>query len=730
MYAIEPVYRNDELEFIAGSTCDDNRFCSIAKLTPGSYGYTSIVCARLDANLRGIVGANLPPVKLVGTRWEGVDRTFCIVSLPSVFIMSMQETIVTGSINDPDVVESWSRISQDHAEYLNHIDTARRERSDIDKVFVLLDGEEATYVSTNYDARHWDALAPSVTIQTCTPEDIPDVFAAVRGTLGCDRNMVPPTAATATVAPPPGLPPTITIVREVDLAADTELTDMRAVFTTFLMAGDINYADGVITNLRPPVYSDPFNDVLSSKKTEARNRGLKMALHSVLNQDEDNDYESAGKLDAKKAYLSLHCIPDPLVKLVVNGKFSTTLVADVSEQSPTVDIYSFMPQLENNAEVAKALRQGDYEQNEDIMGQVDIHLMKKKLSTKKLGKIVTYDDAIRTVINLAVLNLAMENLTGSAGSQSICYQLLMQFAALFLRPSWKKWAEQKKDEMPQLPFYLVRVVEIFYTQLAKLTVSYHIVSKVKANQIEAIPHKSYTNLLKIFLNLEEKITRLIGEDSPLLEVPKTCPDACNPTKIRAAAAVRGALVTIRAEGGHNARGNGGHAYNGRGNVGNQFADDMSRGAGRGDGRGRGAGRGDGGGGRGDGGRGAGRGNGRGGGTGRGGGRGGFDDMTREERSRGTGSFHARPNVTNFFPPGLSGEYCSDWMFVGKFCSKPFGQCSGHFKFDTIRHAGDKQRIEQHIRDAQNMWFNNRCVKSLTDAASKLKLGDANGPTGE
>ena len=730
MYALEPVFRNDELEFIAGSTCDDNRFCSIAKLTPGSYGYTSIVCARLDANLRGIVGANLPPAKLIGTRWEGVETTYCIVSLPSVFIVSMQGTIVTGSINDPDVVESWSRISQDHAEYLNHIDTARRERSDIDKVFVLIDGEEATYVSTNYDARHWDALAPSVTIQTCTPEDIPDVFAAVRGTLGCERNMVPPAAATAPVASPPGLPPTITIVREADVAAETELTDMKAIFTTLLMAGDINYADGVITNLRPPVYSDPFNDVLSSKKTEARNRGLKMALHSVLNQDEDNDYESAGKLDAKKAYLSLHCIPDPLVKLVVNGKFSTTLVADVSEQSPTVDIYSFMPQLENNAEVAKAMRQGDYEQNEDIMGQVDIHLMKKKLSAMKLGKIVTYDDAIRTVINLAVLNLAMENLTGSAGSQSICYQLLMQFAALFLRPSWKKWAEQKKDEMPQLPFYLVRVVEIFYTQLAKLTVSYHIVSKVKANQIEAIPHKSYTNLLKIFLNLEEKITRLIGEDSPLLEVPKTCPDACNPTKIRAAAAVRGALVTIRAEGGHNARGNGGHAYNGRGNVGNQFADDMSRGAGRGDGRGRGAGRGDGGGGRGDGGRGAGRGNGRGGGTGRGGGRGGFDDISREERSRGTGSFHARPNVTDFFPPGLSGEYCSDWMFVGKFCSKPFGQCSGHFKFDTIRHAGDKQKIEQHIRDHPNCWFNNRCVKSLTDAASKLKLGDANGPTGE
>ena len=107
----------------------------------------------------------------------------------------------------------------------------------------------------------------------------------------------------------------------------------------------------------------------------------------------------------------------------------------------------------------------------------------------------------------------------------------MQFTPLFFCPSWKKWAENKKDEMPQLPYYLMRVVKIFHTTLDQLTVSYQVVSKVKANQIELIAKRNYTALLKTFLNLEEKITRLIGEDSPLLEVPKTCPDEFNPTKI-------------------------------------------------------------------------------------------------------------------------------------------------------------------------------------------------------
>ena len=82
IFALEPVFRNNELDYIAGSTCDDTRFCSIAKLASGSYGYTSIVCARMNANPKAIVGDNLPAAKLVGTHWEGEETTYCIVSLP------------------------------------------------------------------------------------------------------------------------------------------------------------------------------------------------------------------------------------------------------------------------------------------------------------------------------------------------------------------------------------------------------------------------------------------------------------------------------------------------------------------------------------------------------------------------------------------------------------------------------------------------------------------------
>ena len=160
-----------------------------------------------------------------------------------------------------------------------------------------------------------------------------------------------------------------------------------------------------------------------------------MALYSVLNAEEDNDYAMAGKLDAQCTYLPLHCIPDTLIKLLVNCKFSTALVDDMGVNSPTVDVYSFMPQLGNSDEVSRSMWQGDYEDNKVIMGQVEIHLMKKKLSATKLGKLEGYDDVIHNIINLMVINLAVETLlvwlvTSLFVTDSLCSSHLFSSARL------------------------------------------------------------------------------------------------------------------------------------------------------------------------------------------------------------------------------------------------------------------------------------------------------------
>ena len=80
-------------------------------------------------------------------------------------------------------------------------------------------------------------------------------------------------------------------------------------FTTMFMEGDINFKGGEITNLRTPGWSDPFLGVLSSKKAETRARGLKVALYSVLNVEEDHDYAMASKLNAQRTL----CTASPIL---------------------------------------------------------------------------------------------------------------------------------------------------------------------------------------------------------------------------------------------------------------------------------------------------------------------------------------------------------------------------------------------------------------------------------
>ena len=109
---------------------DNTISCSTAKLTARSYSYTSILCSS-DANVKAIVGKNLPAAKFVGTFLERIETTHCIVSLLSFSIASMQETIVTGQIINPEAAERRSDLRHDHAEYLTHVYVVYCGRSDI-----------------------------------------------------------------------------------------------------------------------------------------------------------------------------------------------------------------------------------------------------------------------------------------------------------------------------------------------------------------------------------------------------------------------------------------------------------------------------------------------------------------------------------------------------------------------------------------------------------------------
>ena len=77
---------------------------------------------------------------------------------------------------------------------------------------------------------------------------------------------------------------------------------------------------------------------------------------------------------------------------------------------------------------------------------------------------------------------------------------------------------------------------------------------------------------------------------------------------------------------------------------------------------------------------------------------------------------------------VSRPYCANWLFVGKKCDKPWGECTGwHGNFDRISIPGDKKIIADHVASTPNMWFNIANVHSLTEMAHLAQLADCNGP---
>ena len=98
------------------------------------------------------------------------------------------------------------------------------------------------------------------------------------------------------------LPPT-QFIRKNDVHAKEELNNLSN--TVLLMAGMIDYKNGVVTDLRPPTWSDLFGNVLTSKKAESRARLFQMAWVSVLNHEKDSNYSMAGNFNPQRTYISM-----------------------------------------------------------------------------------------------------------------------------------------------------------------------------------------------------------------------------------------------------------------------------------------------------------------------------------------------------------------------------------------------------------------------------------------
>lgn len=746
----------------AGSLTNDRAHCTIAKVLNHVLGYSVVCVPQATRNTGLITGAVLGTEQLMGTSFlaaDGADQQqYVLQSIPNAFFVHFGMTCVTGTFQDTATCESFARLGDDHATWVDLLEKAKTQRAQMEQIFINIRGEERDYVAPIFDAALWRTDAPAVSIEMCLPEDIPAAFDAVKARLGCDtyareqaasqrraveesvrealaqrdqdaQNANPPAPAQAAMA---AASRPVEIVDGRERAQRDTLVALKAQFTALFMCGFVSKDFKIEGTLSAPRWTDAMESFFACTNGAQRAQELGIAWNTILKGDDDDDDDANAALanDPQRLWLSLFHVVSTLVKLVATCSFTTNLVDRVDQANPAVDLYHFMGQPLGDDTVARAAAADQYQANEEAVGQNEHHIQKRKLAAAKLGSINQYDDVIRLCTNLCSLILVCCKLDGPPESKPILYQLLQLFISYLLRGSVRAWATKFRSQHPQLNYYSARQVEVAFKEICGVPQNWTALNRIKGNQLALVSTHPYLRALDTFKRFKSRIQGLVSEDQCLTLIPTTCPDELNPRSIQHARAVRDAAAQRNA-----------NAYNGGGRGGGG-RNDGGRGGGRGDngrgdngrgegGRGagaRGVGRG-GDGGRGDGGRGAGRGGGRGG--GRGAGRGSrHENLSREERGRMSGSFYARQGVTPSLPTNTSQPYCAPWMFKDLHCSAPYGTCDGmHFNFDAIPVAGDKTAIEQHIADTEGLWFNQDICRTVSDA-NRRHLGNANGPTGE
>jgi uncharacterized membrane protein YgcG len=710
LFAPACIYRQGgNLSHIVGSMFDRRDSLTIlGKLPDYALGYACVVIDRAQAPAGSMIGDVLTEDHLANTQWHGKGLTNLVLrSIPIMFRCPMQMPLVTGMTSDAAVVDAFKAIKPECDDWITANSDSINQASCVAKIFANIPNQDlTTFVHPSYHAKWWPSSAPVVNVTICHRASTPaSHFTAVSDLLRVPTN--PATGAPAT-------PSQTVYIQKDDTDAKRQLSELENRLLAFWLSYDIDWSTGECTNPQLPEFTDEFKRLLKIKSVDGRARALKKAWLKVL--DPDFDYRAFDYLFG--SYKSLAYVSDAICKAVVQTRFQPVLSDDVNKESGAVDLYSFSPSKKSSVKVTAAKKADDAAENESEYEQHERHQSKKRTEAEKLGTIASASDAIKNLVNILSLGVVICKI--NTGKVPGIYRIIKKYADYYSKGAFNNWTDEGKESMPHLPYLMVRYPEQSMVAAAKSMEDFDVIDAIESNTVATMDMKPYTKTALPALDMMSAFDAAVRSGATVNIVPPTCPDEFNPDLIKAKRikldlttqlAKLQALVNKRS--------------GGRGQPADATTDDEyvivdpATPAG-GSGRGRG-GQGRGSPGRGGGGRGGGRG-------GRGGrGRGGGPQASTGRPSNELGSLYCLPTATNLLPTNTSADYCADWFYVGKSCNKAYGTCSGHFKFDYIRHAGDKKKIADHVANSPDLWFNQADVRTLTEDMHKLHLGGSDGP---
>ena len=616
-----------------------------------------------------------------------------------------------GQVHETDVHDEFAKFGPAAAYWIRFMDTAVHNATDVDVVDRATPTTSEAHLPSSVAANvkvFADPLPPFLPLTQLTGATDSDAISLIKLSLGYvsppttslpDASQgVPaassPTASSGVIVGINGAP---TLV--VQSKSDTEYKETTANkfnrAKAMQMAAVID-AHGKVSNLQLPTPTNVYRKMLTMSTNDLKARDLGAAWRSMMEDDAADENQQMNLLVSLR---SMNYYPPLFLKLSIASKYETEPCSEMNAGSGKVSTHDYLPQRVDSVAGATLKLHEEQLETQALIGEEKQHKSKKRTLLERLGDLESVTDVARTGANIISHLLVLWDCSGPV--RPITYSMIVKFIRFLSDPEVKKWMDQHGRNMPQLPFVVFQALERFMCMVARIGENYHIVTHVENGTIDQIPLDKYQSAVTGMFDFFDDVRRVIRQNTHWTGVPGCTPLAFRPDFKRAriearapvapnskppAPASRSTPPPAAPAASHRERTNREGSGPRHGRRGRRSADNSARPM--------------------------------------------LDPAARAELGKTRGCIFVKPGAKFEWPPGLSREYCADWMCVGRYCDKAYGDCTGHVMFSRMT-FDDRKKTVAHAEATGLFWFNKATVRpNNVQPQFKHLLGTAEGPDGE
>lgn len=657
---------------IVGNASNIKGEVSLAKVNIEAIRYFAHVKARGGFYVDQILGANLPANMLANTDWTNM-ADYAASLMPNFFPLYFGQEPVYGELRDDEVMVRFCQLGTGYEHWGMAAVEAHR---DLDHTLQVVDNVCTASAEQQFLDPNWNPTArkiardngPIGSIKTAQSADYPQERMSI-GTFFDQAQQI---------AQQPFLQGnTLTITMPGEQEKEVQAVAGQAKLQLFLIGGTINTDSSTVSNLSYPVLSTSMNGVLATARA-ARTSSFTDLLNTAF-------YTAAGA-DPTSIYstqVSIQVMQATAAASLLAGNFSKTRAQDYNNESSTLDMSAFLPQMSPKV-VESIIAAERMARNESMMELTDLQKAKPKTVIARIGTMTDVDMFSSLCINFLTCISAIVDVEGmnNAGTPSIFRQILQGYVNMVNGKDWRHWATSVGVPMPNLPWTLYQFMEGSWVGLADFALNATNVNVFMGNQpITALDTSGLQQATRAYAACKSHFEKLFALAVPCTMVPRIIP-----------ASVRDAPLAITGQSVINAAGAGGSAK--RGNGGGSTAQSTETTVAPVVKKRRGA----------------------------------RSDSEPKSSRTEKGLFFVKPNLspTEIFPR-LEEKLCVHFACKGKECTRSDDQCAykhvktpSQLKPEVIRAIGD------HFMRTGNGWFNKHQWKAtdLPDAKYQCLLGDA------